>query len=462
MRSFTNLEPFADQTAIYADRKYSYSELIKSADRIAAAVGRRTLVFCLCKNNLESVAGYVGFVRNGIVAVLLDAEMSPEHLTKLIDLYKPSHIWAKSDHESFNQTMNASFVFGEYTLFEAANPFRYDLHEDLALLLTTSGTTGSPKFVRLSYDNLFSNADSIATYLDIQPDDRPITTLPMNYSYGLSVINSHLVRGAGIVLAEASIIQKEFWELCKEQQVTSIAGVPFVYEMLDRMKFEKMELPSLKQLTQAGGKLQPALTKKFAELCDQRGIRFFTMYGQTEATARMSYVPSNKSLEKAGTIGIAIPGGDLFLEDENGERITEPYVSGELLYNGPNVSLGYAESLEDLLKGDDNKGSLRTGDVAYFDEDGYFTITGRLKRMIKMFGTRISLDELEGLLNKHGHEVVCAGEDDKLFIYTLQDDQDAVKKLMKENLNLRGFAVRKLDAFPRNPYGKILYSELPR
>lgn len=462
MRSFTNLEPFADQTAIYADRKYSYSELIESADGIAAAVGRRTLVFCLCKNNLESVAGYLGFVRNGIVAVLLDVEISPEHLTKLIDLYKPSHIWAKSDHESFNQTMNASFVFGEYTLFEAANPVRYDLHEDLALLLTTSGTTGSPKFVRLSYDNLFSNADSIATYLDIQPDDRPITTLPMNYSYGLSVINSHLVRGAGIVLTEASIIQKEFWELFREKQVTSIAGVPFVYEMLDRMKFEKMELQSLKQLTQAGGKLQPALTKNFAELCDQRGIRFFTMYGQTEATARMSYVPSNKSLEKAGTIGIAIPGGDLFLEDENGERITEPYVSGELLYNGPNVSLGYAESLEDLSKGDDNKGSLRTGDVAYFDEDGYFTITGRLKRMIKMFGTRISLDELEGLLNKHGHEVVCAGEDDKLFIYTLQDDQDAVKKLMKENLNLRGFAVRKLDAFPRNPYGKILYSELPR
>lgn len=461
MRSFNNLEPFADQTAIYADRKYSYSELLESADRIAAAVGRRTLVFCLCKNNLESVTGYVGFVRNGIVAVLLDAELSQEPLERLIDLYKPSHIWAKRDYESFNQTMNASFVFGEYTLFEAANPVRYVLHEDLALLLTTSGTTGSPKFVRLSYDNLFSNADSIATYLDIQPDDRPITTLPMNYSYGLSVINSHLVRGAGIVLTEASIIQKEFWELCKEKQVTSIAGVPFVYEMLDRMKFEKMDLPSLKQLTQAGGKLQPALTKKFASLCQQRGIRFFTMYGQTEATARMSYVPSEKSLEKAGSIGIAIPGGDLFLEDENGERITESYVSGELLYNGPNVSLGYAESLEDLSKGDDNKSILRTGDVAYFDEDGYFTITGRLKRMIKMFGTRISLDELEGLLNKHGHEVVCAGEDDKLFIYTLQDDQDAVKKLMKENLNLRGFTVRKLDALPRNKYGKILYSELP-
>ncbi|MDF2947119.1 MAG: AMP-dependent synthetase [Bacillales bacterium] len=462
MNSFKNIEEFGNRTAVYAERKYSYSEMLEIADGICSKVGERTLVFCLCSNNIESLFAYIGFIRGGVVPVLLDASIHIDRLHRLINLYKPSYIWASSDNQDLVKEMDSSFEFGDYTLFKCPKIFQHILHEELALLLTTSGSTGSPKFVRLSYENIFSNAESIAKYLDINADDKPITTLPMNYSYGLSIINSHFISGATIVVTNESIIKKEFWDLCKEQQVTTFGGVPFVYEMLDRLKFEEINLPSLKKLTQAGGKLSTNLSSKFTNVCNQKGIQFFTMYGQTEATARMTYLPYEKNLEKAGSIGIAIPGGELNLQDENGNEITAPNVAGELIYKGANVSLGYAESLFDLSKEDENNGILHTGDMAYFDQDGYFYISGRIKRMIKVYGNRISLDEVEQFLNEHGHDCICAGTDDQMYIYTLKEDSVQIKKIIKEKLNLKGFKIIKIEQIPRNHFGKILYSELPK
>ncbi|WP_110112057.1 AMP-binding protein [Bacillus sp. CGMCC 1.16541] len=462
MNSFKQLEKFGDRTAVYAEKAYSYFEMLEISDAICEKVGERTLVFCLCSNNKESLFGYVGFIRGDVVPVLLDASIHIDQLRRLMNRYKPTYIWASSENQYLVKEMDRSFVYGDYTLFRCPTPLHHHLHEHLALLLTTSGSTGSPKFVRLSYENIFKNAESIATYLDINADDKPITTLPMNYSYGLSIINSHLICGATIVVTNASIMQKEFWDLCKEQQVTTFGGVPFVYEMLNRLKFEEFNLPSLQKLTQAGGKLSSILSDKFARVCDQKGIKFFTMYGQTEATARMAYLPYEKNLEKVGSIGIAIPGGELSLQDENGNKITTPHVNGELIYKGANVSLGYAESLFDLSKNDENNGILYTGDMAYFDQDGYFFISGRIKRMIKVYGNRISLDEVEELLNKHGHDCICSGTDDQLYIYTLRDDYVQIKKIIKEKLNLKGFKIMRIEEIPRNHFGKILYSDLPK
>ncbi|MCH4827259.1 AMP-binding protein [Planococcus halocryophilus] len=461
MNRFKKLEEFGNQTAVYAEREYSYAEMVEIADEICSHVGERALVFCLSSNNKESIFGYVGFMRGHVVPVLLDASISVERLQKLIELYKPAYIWASSENQDLLNSMDSTFVFGDYSLFKCPTAIQHELDEDLALLLTTSGSTGSPKFVRLSYKNIFKNAESIVKYLDIKADDKPITTLPMNYSYGLSIINSHFISGATIIVTDASIMKKEFWDLCKEQGATTFGGVPFIYEMLDRLKFEEMDVPSLKKLTQAGGKLSPELFAKFADVCSQKGIQFFTMYGQTEATARMSYLPAEKNLVKAGSIGIAIPGGELMLQDDTGNNISTPHEIGELIYKGPNVSLGYAESLVDLSKQDDNNGSLHTGDLAYFDEDGYFYITGRIKRIIKVAGSRISLDEVEELLTEHGHDCVCAGTDDQMIVYTLKENQLQIKKIIKEKLNLRGVKIIRIEEFPRNPFGKILYSELP-
>lgn len=462
MKRFDTIGQYGERTAIYADRAYSYEEMMEEADAIAREAGDRTLVFILCANNKESLFGYVGCLRGRIVPLLLDAAIHSEQLQNLIDRYRPTHIWANREHEQLAQEMEVAYGYGDYALFECPHAMEHDLHDELALLLTTSGSTGSPKLVRLSYDNVFTNAQSIVSYLEIGENDRPITTLPMNYSYGLSIINSHLVSGATIVVTEASVMQKEFWQLCRDQHVTTFGGVPFVYEMLHRLKFETMELPSLTKLTQAGGKLNPTLADTFIDICERKGIQFFTMYGQTEATARMSYLPPDQNRKKTGSIGIAIPGGELMLRKETGELITAPNVVGELIYQGANVSLGYAEALSDLAYGDQNDGILHTGDLAYIDEDGYFFIVGRIKRMIKMHGNRISLDEVEDLLRARGHECVCTGTDDEMYVYTLQDNRAAIKQIIKELMHTRGITILQIDAIPRNESGKILYSALPK
>jgi len=351
----------------------------------------------------------------------------------------------------------------DYCLVKLDADSVYPLFDDLALLLTTSGSTGSPKLVRLSYDNMLSNAQSIAEYLSITSVERPITTLPMNYSFGLSIINSHLLKGATLLLTSYSIMQKEFWHFLKTEQATSMSGVPYTYEMLKRLRFFRMDLPSLKTLTQAGGKLNVELNKEFSEFCRSTDKRFFVMYGQTEATARMSYLPCEQSLSKLGSIGVAIPGGAFNLINEDGVLIDETDRVGELVYRGRNVSLGYAECGDDLILGDENQGELQTGDLAKKDDDNYYYIVGRKKRFIKLFGNRVNLDETERLLKNLMHDCACTGVDDKMVIFITEADRlDEVKKYIstRTGINHSAFVVKHVETIPKNSSGKTIYSKL--
>jgi acyl-coenzyme A synthetase/AMP-(fatty) acid ligase len=286
----------------------------------------------------------------------------------------------------------------------------------------------------------------------------------MHYTYGLSIIQSHLLAGAAIVVTESSIFQKEFWELLKAKQATSFGGVPFTYEMLKKLRFNKMEMPSLKVLTQAGGKLSAELAKEFGEICAQKGIKLFIMYGQTEATARMSYLPWELVQKKAGSIGVAIPKGQLLLVDENGNEITAHETAGELVYKGENVAMGYATELADLAKGDENKGTLLTGDIAKTDSDGFFYIVGRKKRFLKLFGSRVNLDELEQILCSHGIECVCAGADDKMEVYSVGEQDAKIREIITDRLGINpaGYKITAIKEIPRNSSGKILYTELDK
>lgn len=338
------------------------------------------------------------------------------------------------------------------------------LHPELGLLMTTSGSTGSPKLVRQSKENVFINAAAIVDYLEIGEFDRAITTLPMSYTYGLSIVNSHLLAGAELLLTDISIMQREFWKFFHKEKATSFAGVPYTYEMLKRLKFTDMMLPSLKYMTQAGGRLRNDLHKEFAEFAETSRKRFYVMYGQTEATARMSYLPYMNSLKKVGSIGVAIPGGAIFLEDENGNQIEEPHVAGELVYHGRNVTYGYATCLEDLAKEDENKGVLHTGDMAEMDEDGYFFIVGRKKRFLKIFGNRVSLDECEDLIEKkYSLECACTGKDDEMHIFiTGKVGAEVVAEFIsgKTGLNPKAFVVKHIEKIPRSGSGKKAYGEL--
>ena len=335
----------------------------------------------------------------------------------------------------------------------------------MALLLTTSGSTGSPKLVRQSYGNIVANTSSIIEYLKLDATERPITTLPMNYTYGLSIINSHLNCGATLLLTNHSMMQRDFWNFFTEQGATSFVGVPYTYEMLDKLMFFRRKLPSLRTMTQAGGKILPSLHQKFAEYAQRDGKNFVVMYGQCEATARMSYLPPKRALDKIGSMGVVIPGGKFTLIDIDGNEITEPGVTGELVYEGANVTLGYAECADDLAKGDERHGRLLTGDMAKRDAEGFYYIVGRKKRFLKIFGNRVNLDETERLIKSAfpGIDCACGGVDNKMKIYIAdasKADQVQTFVVDKTHLNFSAFEIVPIASIPKNASGKTLYSEL--
>ena len=194
-----------------------------------------------------------------------------------------------------------------------------------------------------------------------------------------------------------------------------------------------MNVPSLRYITQAGGKLGQELHTLFADICEKKGIEIIVMYGQTEATARMSYLPWNISKEKAGSIGIAIPGGVFSLIDVDDKEITEANVVGELVYHGENVTMGYATSGYDLDKPDERAGVLKTGDMAYRDGDGFYYIAGRKKRFLKIYGNRLNLDEVDGMMQKAGYEAVASGTDNHVQIYSVDKrGQEIIDFLVKQ------------------------------
>ena len=386
MITYSRLSAFSDNIAVITtDNQYTYKELIEYTQAFNDKLVKRSLVFCLAENSIGSLLGYLSFITNNIVPLMLDSDLDRELLNGLIDTYKPDYIWLPDDNDNLINGGELVLNILDYSLIKMSCSRDYLLHNDLGLLLPTSGSTGSPKLVKLTYENIYSNASSITKYLSIDKYERPITSLPMYYSFGLSIINSHLIKGATILLTNNSIIEREFWSFLKEQKATSLSGVPYTFEMLKKIRFFNMELPYIKTITQAGGKLNDDLNLEFSEFCKKAGKRFFVMYGQTEATARMSYLPHEYSIKKLGSMGIAIPGGEFSLIDEDGNIIDEHEIEGELVYKGNNVSMGYATCGDDLTKNDNNNGTLVTGDMAKMDSDGFYYIIGRKKRFFKSF-----------------------------------------------------------------------------
>jgi len=451
---FFNIQQYGQQSAIITnERKLTYTELQRLADSYQFASEGKELIVLLGDNEIEIVAAYIAALQLRHAVMLLSPTLNRELLAQIISNYKPTWIVAmNSDGELWFQdyvqhdTMDKVLVRQENIVA--------DIHSELAVLLSTSGTTGSHKFVRLSYRNLQVNAQSIAEYLELNQAERAILNLPLSYSYGLSILNSHLQVGASVLLTGESVIAKSFWSFVQEQRATSLPGVPFTYQMLQRVGFLKMDLPHLKTLTQAGGRLDQRLVQLYGQYARDNGKRFYVMYGQTEASPRISYVPSERLLDKPTTIGIAIPGGRLALDPE----------TNELIYYGENVMLGYAKSLADLAKGDTCNGLLHTGDVAVVDEDGYYTITGRMKRFVKLFGLRINLDEVERKLEALLEQpVACAGNDDKLIVVTESEALvEGIKQHVQElyKLHSSAYRVRVVEQIPRFASGKTNYSAL--
>lgn len=437
---------------ITEDKIISYNQLAELSNNIGGAINRRCHIFLLATNSVDSIAGYIAFLNKKIVPIVIDANLNISAIKNLAEIYRPDFLFLpKKLRENFSDCEEI-FSTENYLLLDTGDKNFYALNDELALLMTTSGSTGSPKFVRQSYKNILSNTKSIIEYLRIDKNSRAITNLPMSYVYGLSVINTHIFSGAAVVVTDKTLFQKEFWQLMKEKSVTNFNGVPYTFEMLIRLRFFKMNLPALKIITQAGGKLDPELHLKFAEYAAQNDKKFFVMYGAAEATARMGYLPAELSLKKIGSMGIAIPGGKFEIVDD------------ELIYYGDNVSLGYAECGEDLSKGDERHGKLCTGDLAKVDDEGFYTIIGRKKRFLKMFGKRINLQEVEHILRqKFNLDVAVAGVDDNMKIFITEEKfMKEMAPYLSEKLNLHpaAFKIILLEEIPKNSAGKVIYGEL--
>jgi acyl-CoA synthetase (AMP-forming)/AMP-acid ligase II len=441
------LRAHADRPAVSAGTGWlTYRDLADRVEDVAERIGSgRRLVVVETANELGSLIGYLAALHGGHVALLANGGDQAQ-VAELVERFDPDVVISASGQAR-----------------ERRAGSRHPLHPELALLLTTSGSTGTPRLVRLSTAALDANAAAIATYLGITGDDRAALTLPMHYCYGLSVINSNLLAGASVLLSGASVVEPTFWTAIREQEVTSLHGVPYTFELLDRVGFADMTLPHLRYVTQAGGRLAPDQVQRWAGVGASRGWQLYVMYGQTEATARMAYLPPERAAACPSAIGVAVPGGSLTIEpggDGSGGV-------GELVYRGPNVMLGYADGPADLAEGR-TVHALRTGDLGRRRPDGLLEIVGRRSRFVKPFGIRTDLDGLERLLADHGVEAACTGSDDGIVVAACRDagtDVAArVRTIVTARLSLPAsvLTVVAVDDLPRRPNGKIDHPAVTR
>ena len=421
----------------------------------------RCVIFSLCGNCAGSLAGYLAFLNNGQVPLLIGAGMDKELRDRLDSVYTPAYYWLP---EKMAAGWEGKILFSScgYCLVRTQHEV-YPVNDQLSMLLTTSGSTGSPKLVRHKYGNLEANAENVAKVFGWTVDEKGICDLPMNYTMGLNVINSHLTVGAGVLLVSANLMDPAFWEFVKENEGTNFCGVPFSYEILRRIGFDRMDLPALRTLAEGGGKLTDRMFKWIASYARSSGKRFCATFGTSETSARMAFLDPSLALEKIGSIGKAIPNGELFLADET---VTEDgCATGELSYRGPNVTMGYALCRDDLLKGDEFCGEYHTGDMARRDADGFYYVIGRKGRFLKLFGLRVSLDETERILKTRypNAEFVCLGDDTRMTIFTT--DESLAGEIVpfisaKTNLHNSAFRICVTEEIPRNEYGKVRYSAL--
>ena len=461
-----NLEKWGSEALAAKDSQggvLTYGELRDFAVRVGTQLPVRSLLFVLVENNVGGIAWTIGNICAGNVPLILNAHLDAALYQSLYDLYQPPFVCIPenmADKYSYEQV----FTSHGYTLMKTG----FDacpMNDELSHLLPTSGSTGSPKLVRHKYDNIEAAALNISTFFELTEHDRPLMVLPLYYTMGLSMVFSHFYVGATVLITNLSMTDRNFWKFIKEERATSFTGVPYSFEILNLMRFFRMDLPDLTLLTQGGGRMPKELNLKFAEYCRDNGKQWIATYGQSECTARMAWLPAKWAVEKVGSIGIAVPNAELSLIDMDGNPITTPSTEGEMCYRGKNVTMGYAYCREDLLKGDERHGFIRTGDLAYFDADGCYYIVGRMGRFLKLFGMRVGLDECERIVKGKYPELECAcvGTDEKMLVYLTDETyKDKVKDELVARLKLvaSSFEVRIIEKIPKNEAGKTLYAQL--
>lgn len=441
-----NFEKYKENTAIITEDgcELTYGQLHILQQTFHDGLDGAGLVCIFCTNTVACLAAYTACIQAHIPVMLEDAGMAENQKLTLVKTFQPDYVYQPDS-------------CGEYELLKCADRGAPPVHPELALLLSTSGTTGSPKHVRISYGNLRANTEAIIHALDIRENGRTITSMELSYSFGLSLINTYLYAGASIVMTRKKVYMPSFWRLMEDCRVTSFSGVPAAYRLFCKLGIENHALPALQVMTQAGGGMEPELWEYMEQFAGERKISFHVMYGQTEATARIACLEPDMMGRKRGSIGRAVGGGSLSLVDEQGNEITVVGEEGEIVYCGPNVSLGYAMNRSDLARGDERQGRLFTGDYGYVDRDGYWYVTGRKDRMWKLSGKRYQLDETERMLERRfGDTFRCLPMGGVLCVQGTADEKD-VKQYMKEQFRIHPAQIQyqkgKADVISKNKIG---------
>ncbi len=459
---------FAGLPALISDTgtAITYGELEALSENAEAAIdkaadpgpGAKPLTMLICSNTMGSLSGYAALINRGCPILPVSAELEADKRKALMNTYRPGLLLLPKELRGGFPAMKELFEFGDYILLKTNYRECFPVHPQLAQMIPTSGSTGSAKFVRQSRENLRFNAAAHAEAFRLSTADKTVTALPMQYTYGLSIYHTNLLEGAAMVVTKNSVMDSEFWDLVEAEEVSCFHGVPNTYDLLQRIGLFEDDFPSLRLLSQAGGKLSRELQEYYGRYAAENGKRFIIMYGQSEATAAISWLPAEEALKKPVSVGRVIPGGSVTLIDMDGNPVEGAHRQGELVYRGPNVAMGYAQCGDDLARGDEWNGVLRTGDIAELDEDSFIFITGRLKRFIKLAGHRVSLDEVDGMImDELNIFSVSIGRDDHLTVFvTGENEKDMVaafvpKVLSAARANLRVLTV---PAIPRNEGGK--------
>lgn len=443
--------------------KFYYKDLIKISTYIKKKISSKSFIILVSDNSIENILLYIALLKNNCLVLIIDIKSNKEEFLNLLDRYKPNYIVVPDKFIKIKKNYKPFFKFYSNLFFKKNYNKKINYKSNLSILLSTSGTMGSQKFVKITKENIYLNTLSIIKKLNINSNDRAVINMPLSYSYMLSILNTHIHSGASIFITNYSFLQRNFWREIKINSITSFNGVPYIYETLCKIGLNNLKIDSLRYLTQAGGKLSYNINKKIVNFSKKNEMEFYSMYGQTEASPRIAILDSKYALQKIGSIGKAIPGGRIWLSNSEGKKITKSHEIGELIYFGKNVSPGYAYSYNDLTKNTKNNFTLKTGDLAYYDKDKFLFIKGRVNRIAKIYGIRFNLDELEQKLINKGYLIACITDNKNIYLCSEKDYSDnnliitASKITM---LNSRVFKCIKIEKFPRNISGKIEFNKV--
>jgi acyl-CoA synthetase (AMP-forming)/AMP-acid ligase II len=455
----------ADPALVDADGStVAYGQLAAWTDPWTRALESpgKALVVCFAGRTAATVRCWLATLRLGHAVAMLDAGLPAAARERFLAAYQPDLIAWCADG---GLPPPAGYVAADPappagTLWRRESPAPGEPHPDLALVLSTSGTTGNPKTVRLSYRNVAANAAAVAASLDLTAADRAATALPLHFGYGLSVVTSHLIAGGSSAVIAEPPTGRAFWRRFVATGCTGFPGVAPTYELLARMLPDLDRVPKLRLMTSSGSRLRDERVLRYADWLDRRGGRLFMMYGQTESTSRMTCLHPRHLPGRVGSVGTAIPGGTLVISA--GEPLPDGR-SGEIVYSGPNVMLGYAGGRADLALGDVTGGVLPTGDLGYLDGE-FLYLTGRRKRIAKVLGLRISLDDVERLFEDAGVTAAVDGGD-RVLLFTdgPTDRLESARAPVAAELGIPAslVAIRRVAQLPRTPNGKLDYRALP-